>query len=79
MPVFKKSHPDWVQLAIRLLQWGICILLLGEFLDSFISLGSLLFFAGAVLAAPPVQQKSCAAAFNPSSAYSPCCSLPVAG
>lgn len=57
MPVSKKSHPDWVQLIIRLLQWGICILLLGEFLDSFISLGSLLFFAGAVLAAPPVQQK----------------------
>lgn len=57
MPVSKKTHPDWVQLAIRLLQWGICILLLGEFLDSFISLASLLFFAGAVLAAPPVQQK----------------------
>ena len=35
MPVSKKSHPDWVQLAIRLLQWGICILMLGEFLDSF--------------------------------------------
>lgn len=30
MPVSKKSHPDWVQLAIRLLQWGICILLLVE-------------------------------------------------
>ena len=50
MPVSKKSRPDWVQLAIRLLQWGICILLLGEFLDSC-------FLAGAVLAAPPVQQK----------------------
>lgn len=57
MPVFKKSHPDWVQLAIRLLQWGICILLLGEFLDSFFTLSSLCFLAGAVLAAPPVQQK----------------------
>lgn len=57
MPVSKKSHPDWVQLAIRLLQWGICILLLGEFLDSFFTLSSLCFLAGAVLAAPPVQQK----------------------
>ena len=57
MPVSKKSHPDWVQLAIRLLQWGICILLLGEFLDSFFTLSSLCFSAGAVLAAPPVQQK----------------------
>ena len=57
MPAFKKSHPDWVQLAIRLLQWGICILLLGEFLDSFFTLSSLCFLAGAVLAAPPVQQK----------------------
>ena len=57
MPVFKKSHPDWVQLAIRLLQWGICILLLGEFLNSFFTLSSLCFLAGAVLAAPPVQQK----------------------
>lgn len=57
MPVSKKTHPDWVQLAIRLLQWGICILLLGEFLDSFFTLSSLCFFAGAVLAAPPVQQK----------------------
>lgn len=57
MPVFKKSHPDWVQLAIRLLQWGICILLLGEFLDSFFTLSSLCFLAGAVLATPPVQQK----------------------
>ena len=64
MPVSKKPHPDWVQLAIRLLQWGICILLLGEFLDSFISLGSLLFFAGAVLAAPPVQQKIMRGHFN---------------
>ena len=57
MPVSKKPHPDWVQLAIRLLQWGICILLLGEFLDSFFTLSSLCFLAGAVLAAPPVQQK----------------------
>ncbi len=57
MPVSKKSRPDWVQLAIRLLQWGICILLLGEFLDSFFTLSSLCFLAGAVLAAPPVQQK----------------------
>ena len=57
LPVSKKSHPDWVQLAIRLLQWGICILLLGEFLDSFFTLSSLCFLAGAVLAAPPVQQK----------------------
>lgn len=57
MPVSKKSHPDWVQLAIRLLQWGICILLLGEFLDSFFTLSSLCFLAGAVLATPPVQQK----------------------
>ena len=57
MPVSKKPHPDWVQLAIRLLQWGICILLLGEFLDSFFTLSSLCFSAGAVLAAPPVQQK----------------------
>ena len=57
MPVSKKTHPDWVQLAIRLLQWGICILLLGEFLDSFFTLSSLCFSAGAVLAAPPVQQK----------------------
>lgn len=57
MPVSKKSHPDWVQLAIRLLQWGICILLLGEFLDSFFTLSSLCLLAGAVLAAPPVQQK----------------------
>lgn len=57
MPVSKKTHPDWVQLAIRLLQWGICILLLGEFLDSFFTLSSLCFLAGAVLAAPPVQQK----------------------
>lgn len=57
MPVSKKSHPDWVQLAIRLLQWGICILMLGEFLDSFFTLSSLCFLAGAVLAAPPVQQK----------------------
>lgn len=57
MPVSKKSHPDWVHLAIRLLQWGICILLLGEFLDSFFTLSSLCFLAGAVLAAPPVQQK----------------------
>ena len=57
MPVSKKSRPDWVQLAIRLLQWGICILLLGEFLDSFFTLSSLCFSAGAVLAAPPVQQK----------------------
>ena len=38
LPVSKKPHPDWVQLAIRLLQWGICILLLGEFLDSFFTL-----------------------------------------
>ena len=52
-----EAHPDWVQLAIRLLQWGICILLLGEFLDSFFTLSSLCFLAGAVLAAPPVQQK----------------------
>lgn len=57
MPVSKKPHPDWVQLAIRLFQWGICILLLGEFLDSFFTLSSLCFLAGAVLAAPPVQQK----------------------
>lgn len=57
MPVSKKSRPDWVQLAIRLLQWGICILLLGEFLDSFFTLSSLCFLAGAVLATPPVQQK----------------------
>lgn len=57
MPVSKKTHPDWVQLAIRLLQWGICILLLGEFLDSFFTLSSLCFLAGAVLATPPVQQK----------------------
>ena len=57
MPVSKKPHPDWVQLAIRLLQWGICILLLGEFLDSFFTLSSLCFLAGAVLAAPPGQQK----------------------
>ena len=57
MPVSKKPHPDWVQLAIRLLQWGICILLLGEFLDSFFTLSSLCFLAGAVLAAPSVQQK----------------------
>ncbi len=57
MPVSKKPHPDWVQLAIRLLQWGICILLLGEFLDSFFTLSSLCFSAGAVLVAPPVQQK----------------------
>ena len=57
MPVSKKPHPDWVQLAIRLLQWGICILLLGEFLDSFFTLSSLCFLAGAVLATPPVQQK----------------------
>ena len=57
MPVSKKPHPDWVQLAIRLLQWGICILLLGEFLDYFFTLSSLCFLAGAVLAAPPVQQK----------------------
>lgn len=57
MPVSKKSRPDWVQLAIRLLQWGICILLLEEFLDSFFTLSSLCFLAGAVLAAPPVQQK----------------------
>lgn len=57
MSVSKKSHPDWVQLAIRLLQWGICILLLGEFLDSFFTLSSLCFLAGAVLATPPVQQK----------------------
>ena len=57
MPVSKKPHPDWVQLAIRLLQWGICILLLGEFLDSFFTLSSVCFSAGAVLAAPPVQQK----------------------
>lgn len=57
MPVSKKPHPDWVQLAIRLLQWGICILMLGEFLDSFFTLSSLCFLAGAVLAAPPVQQK----------------------
>ena len=57
MTVSKKSHPDWVQLAIRLLQWGICILLLGEFLDSFFTLSSLCFLAGAVLATPPVQQK----------------------
>ena len=57
MPVSKKPHPDWVQLAIRLLQWGLCILLLGEFLDSFFTLSSLCFLAGAVLAAPPVQQK----------------------
>ena len=57
MPVSKKSHPDWVHLAIRLLQWGICILLLGEFLDSFFTLSSLCFLAGAVLAAPSVQQK----------------------
>ena len=57
MPVSKKSRPDWVQLAIRLLQWGICILLLGEFLDSFFTLSSLCFLAGAVLAAPSVQQK----------------------
>ena len=57
LPVSKKSRPDWVQLAIRLLQWGICILLLGEFLDSFFTLSSLCFLAGAVLATPPVQQK----------------------
>ena len=57
MPVSKKTHPDWVQLAIRLLQWGICILLLGEFLDSFFTFSSLCFLAGAVLATPPVQQK----------------------
>ena len=57
LPVSKKTHPDWVQLAIRLLQWGICILLLGEFLDSFFTLSSLCFLAGAVLATPPVQQK----------------------
>ena len=57
MPVSKKTHPDWVQLTIRLLQWGICILLLGEFLDSFFTLSSLCFLAGAVLATPPVQQK----------------------
>lgn len=57
MPVSKKSRPDWVQLAIRLLQWGICILLLEEFLDSFFTLSSLCFLAGAVLAAPPVQKK----------------------
>lgn len=57
LPVSKKPHPDWVQLAIRLFQWGICILLLGEFLDSFFTLSSLCFLAGAVLAAPPVQQK----------------------
>ena len=32
-------------------------MLLGEFLDSFFTLSSLCFLAGAVLAAPPVQQK----------------------
>ena len=57
MPVPKKTPAHWVQLAIRPLQWGICILLLGEFLDSFFTLSSLCFLAGAVLATPPVQQK----------------------
>lgn len=57
MPASKKSRPDWIRLVIQLLQWGICILLLGEFLDSFFTLSSLCFLAGAVLAAPPVQQK----------------------
>ena len=57
MPASPKLRPDWIQLLIHLLQWGICLILLWAFWDSFFTLSSLLFLAGAVFAAPPVQQK----------------------